>query len=244
MEPTSSTSLEQLACGPNIRYSIDELHEYRSSLSYVVCPVDEFTPVAWAEGLLNRLGEYVPEELAVRKEYAQKLIDIQDEAERLLKEEMMAKRRLQYPAGLSFADFLNLGKYGSPMSSQAGSVSGSNSQQAKVTPPFVKPYVLPTEPESKNETSTIGTIQEKDIHSQSTSDKKAKESSPSGEIVDLIDLSEGVQVSSHAKVVEPTRFVEAMEEAEESGNIVDQDAWINEMLERTKIFSGNKYKRT
>ena len=52
MEPTN---LKQSACCPTIRYSINELLEYRSSLSYVICPIDRFTLVAWAEGLLDKV---------------------------------------------------------------------------------------------------------------------------------------------------------------------------------------------
>ena len=52
MEPTN---LKQSACRPTIRYSINELLEYRTSLRYVICSIDEFTLVAWAEGLLDKV---------------------------------------------------------------------------------------------------------------------------------------------------------------------------------------------
>jgi len=52
MEPTN---LKQSSRRPTIRYSITELLEYRSSLNYVICPIDGFTLVAWAEGLLDKV---------------------------------------------------------------------------------------------------------------------------------------------------------------------------------------------
>ncbi|KAG0130681.1 hypothetical protein HOY82DRAFT_504350 [Tuber indicum] len=240
-----STSLKHSTGGPTIRYSIDELLEFRSSLSYVICPIDEFTLVAWAEGLLDKIGDYVPDELVVRKEYAKKVIAMQEvEVEMLLQNEIMAKRKPEY-AGLTFTDFLNLGKYGSPPSSQVGSVPGSHPQKAQVTPPSVqvKPYTPPKELGSKSGTSTIVSIQEKDVHSQPTSGKGTDKSDTGREAVEFNSDKE-VQTSSHAEVLEPTPSGEVAEEPEESSDIVDQDAWINAMLERTKIFAGNKYKRT
>ncbi|KAG0638540.1 hypothetical protein HOY80DRAFT_1047415 [Tuber brumale] len=255
-----STGLEQPAGGPTIRYSIDELLEYRSSLSYVICPIDEFTLVAWAEGLLDKIGDYVPDELVVRKEYARRVVAMQEQtqeaanpfdtmlteeaAEEQLQDEITAKHKLEY-ADLTFTDFLNLGKYGSPPSGQV-SVPGSHSQKAQVTPPTIqaKPYTPPKEPGAKSGTSTIGSIQERDAHSQPTSGKGTEKSGTGREAVES-NPDDGVQASSHAEeVAEPTPSGEAAEEPEESSDIVDQDAWINAMLERTKIFAGNKYKRT
>ncbi|PUU78603.1 hypothetical protein B9Z19DRAFT_1101263 [Tuber borchii] len=209
MEPTN---LEQSVCRPTIRYSINELLEHRSSLRYVICPIDEFTLVAWAEGLLDKIGEYIPEELAFRKQYAKEVADL---------EETTAKHKFEY-VGLTFADFLNLGKYGTPPKSQVGS---SHSQKAQ-----------------EIGTSTIDPIEEKNTHSQSTSSKETEKSDTGREIVEF-NPDGGVQASSHAEVAEPTPL-QAVEEPEESGDIVDQDAWINAMLQRTKLFEGNKYKKT
>ncbi|PWW79739.1 hypothetical protein C7212DRAFT_156860 [Tuber magnatum] len=236
-----STTLKQSSYAPTIRYSIDELLEYRSSLSYVICPIDEFSLVAWAEGLLDKVGDYVPQELAIRKEYAKKVAAMQGKQSQPAIP-IAAKRKLEY-AGLTFGDFLNLGKYGSPKSSQVESTSDSRSQETRVTLPFVQVefHVPPKEPGPKDGTSTIGPIQEKDAHSQSTSGKGIKKSSTAGEIVE-VSSDGGVQASPRAEVLKPTPSGEAVEEPEESGDIVDQDAWINAMLERTKIFAGNKYK--
>ncbi|CUS13591.1 unnamed protein product [Tuber aestivum] len=275
MEPTR---LKQSSSAPTIRYSIEELLEYRNSLSHVICPIDGFTLVAWAEGLLDKIGDYVPQELAARKQYAKKVTAVQvspsfqrlvqsqkenrrqtvqaanpfnimsteeAEPEGLSKDAIgiAEKRRIEY-AGLTFADFLNLGKYGSPTSSQEESVSGSHSEKRQVTPPFVqvKSYILPKETGPKGGASAIGPIQ-KDTHSRPTPGMGTGKPSTTRESVE--DSLDGeIQASSHDEVPKATPFGEAVEEPKESGDIVDQDAWINEMLERTKIFAGNKYKRT
>lgn len=97
-----------------------------------------------------------------------------------------------------------------------------------MTPPLAQenPYTPPKEPKPKSGTSTISPIEEKNTHSQSTSSKEAEKSDTGREIVEF-NPDGGVQASSHAEVVEPTPSVEAVEEPEESGDIVDQDAWIN-----------------
>lgn len=97
-----------------------------------------------------------------------------------------------------------------------------------MTPPLAQenPYTPPKEPKPKSGTSTISPIEEKNTHSQSTSSKEAEKSDTGREIVEF-NPDGGVQASSHAEVVEPTPSVEAVEEPEESGDIADQDAWIN-----------------
>ena len=138
----------------------------------------------------------------------------------------MAQRKLEY-TGLTFADFLNLGKYGTPPRSQAGSLSGSP-QEAKVTPPLaqVNPCIHPEGLGSKSGTFTINPIQEKNTPDQPTSRDEAEISDIGGETVEFTSDG-GAQDSSHAEAVEPAPSVEAVEEPEESGDVVDQDAWIN-----------------
>lgn len=133
------------------------------------------------------------------------------------------KPKLEY-VGLTFADFLNLGKYGTPPKSQ---VRSSHSQEAQVAPPLVQenPYIPPKEPKPKSGTSTISPIEEKSTHGQSTSSKETEKSDTGRDIVEF-NPDGGVQASSHAEVAEPTPL-EVVEEPEESGDIVDQDAWIN-----------------
>jgi len=139
----------------------------------------------------------------------------------------MAKRKLEY-TGLTFADFLNLGKYGTPPRSQAGSMPGSHSQEAQVTPPLaqVNTCIPPKGPGSKSGTFTINPIQEKNTLDQPTSRKGTEISDTGREIVEFTP-DEGAHASSHAEAVEPAPSIDAVEEPEESGDVVDQDAWIN-----------------
>jgi len=139
----------------------------------------------------------------------------------------MAKHKLKY-VGLTFADFLTLGKYRAPPKSQVGSASGFHSQEAQVTPPLAQgnSYAPPEGPGSKSGTSTINPIPEENTLNQPTPRQGSEKSGTGRETVEF-DPDGGARASSHAEAVEPAPSVEAVEEPEESGDIVDQDAWIN-----------------